>query len=265
MALVRPGQAALLAIDLDGQAVAGPGRDLRGDQHPARPAAEAQQHVAVVVQRAARHYGGKVGAQPLDPHPAHELGDVEGVHADVADRPADPGLGGVGPPAGLLVAVALDRPRQPALRVLDDHLAHRAQVAAGDDLARLADHRIAGIDEGQAIEPAGFRDHAGQVLRLRQVQGRRLVADHVHAGLQRRGRHLEVQVVGRHHRHQLRPVGPRGFRRQHLAPVAIGLVGRHAPGPGGLGVLGAVAAERARDQLDGAVQFGRHPMHRPDE
>jgi hypothetical protein len=49
-ALVRPGQAALLAIDADFQAVAGARRDLRGDQHAARAALEPQQHVAVVVQ-----------------------------------------------------------------------------------------------------------------------------------------------------------------------------------------------------------------------
>ncbi len=63
-----PEQGSLRPRNLEPQAVALAGADLRGDQHARRAVVEAQQDVAVVVERAARHHRAEIGA---------ELGDLQ--------------------------------------------------------------------------------------------------------------------------------------------------------------------------------------------
>ena len=67
-------------------------------------------------------------ASCVDSQAADELGEVEGVRADVADAAAAPGARRVGAPRRLLLAVRLEQRRQPVLRVFDLHDAHRRRA-----------------------------------------------------------------------------------------------------------------------------------------
>jgi hypothetical protein len=171
---------------------------------PAGAALEAQHHLRVVVEPAAGHEGGQLGGQRLELEAGHELREVEGMRADIADRAAGPGAGGVGPPVGLL---ALDRLGQPVLGVFDLHEPYRPERAVGDHRPRLPDHRVAGVVVGQHEERVrlgrGPREVAGLVEGARQ----RLVADDVDAAGEERLGGRRVHVVRRDDRHRLDAVG----------------------------------------------------------
>ena len=169
-----PVEARALAIDSQAQVVLVADADLARDQHTRRTAGETQQHGAVVIEHPARHDAVQRRGDLLHRAAGHELGEVERMHADVADAAARAGLRGVESPARLLVPVALDRRCEPALRVLDQHLRDPAQFAAGDALACLADHRVAGIGVRQRIVQtrcARRRARAGGIRRATIVAG----------------------------------------------------------------------------------------------
>src|SRR3546814_1329448 len=93
-----PFDAPLLRIDSEAQAVALAGGDLRGGQHAGHLAVEVQQDVAIVVQLAPRNDAGQIGDQFLDTQSADIFGELEGVDADIADRPATARARGIGSP-----------------------------------------------------------------------------------------------------------------------------------------------------------------------
>lgn len=75
--------------------------------------------MGIVVEPAALDEDMRVGTERLDLVAGDELGEVEGVRADIADRTGGAGPGGVGAPRGLLLAAVLDPRGEPVLRVLD--------------------------------------------------------------------------------------------------------------------------------------------------
>jgi hypothetical protein len=87
-------------------------------QTPARAVGETQQHVDVIVDRAAGNDGRDVGRHLRDLRAGDELRELERVRADVAER-ARAGQLGIRAPARLLLSALLERGREPALRILD--------------------------------------------------------------------------------------------------------------------------------------------------
>src|SRR3546814_2419579 len=98
------------------------------------------------------------GAERFDREPRNMFGELKGVRPDVAEAAAEPGARGIGAPFGLLVAVRIDRPTEPALRIFGLHQPNTAEIAARDAHARLLDQRIAAIGEGEAVKLAAARD-----------------------------------------------------------------------------------------------------------
>ncbi|MNL15354.1 hypothetical protein D3C87_1363350 [compost metagenome] len=86
--------------------------------------------------------------------------------ANVTDATAQTGLLGQITPCGLLVALPGDVLAQPALWILDDHLAHRADHAAAHHLPRLPDHRVTQVSVGQAVKTIAALDHLFQGQQL---------------------------------------------------------------------------------------------------
>ncbi len=153
---------------------------------------------------------------------------------------AGAGALGVGPPRRLLLSVALDRVGQPVLRILGLHHADVAEDAGLHHLARLPDHRVAGVVVGQHEDLAALLDQRGELLGVGQRRGQRLVADDVDAGLEEGLRRRIMHVVRRDDRHRLDAVGPRRLGPRHLRVVDVGAVGLEAElrarGAGALGV-----------------------------
>jgi len=77
--------------------------------------------------------------------PGYKARDVVGMRADVAEATAGPALRGIRAPGGLFLSGVLKRGGQPVLRVFDLHDANLSELAVGDHLAGLADHRIARV------------------------------------------------------------------------------------------------------------------------
>src|SRR3546814_1236421 len=103
-------------MDAEPQAILVARRDLARLEHPARPAFEAQQRGDIVVEAPARHMRREFGAERFDRQPRDMFGELKGVGSDVAEAAAEARARGIGAPFGLLVAVPVDRPAQPALR-----------------------------------------------------------------------------------------------------------------------------------------------------
>ena len=156
---------------------------------------------------------------------------------------------------------------QPPLRVFDDHLADLAQPAGTDNLTRLFDQRIPRVIVRQAVEQSGAFKQRTQFRRLGKIEGRGLVRDDVEAMFQRRLGRGEVQMVRGDDGDEVHaPVGrQRGFSGHHFLERAVATFRRKEQV--GTRILRPlrVAAERAADQFDLAVEGGRHAMHGPDE
>jgi hypothetical protein len=87
----------------------------------------ADEAVAVVVEPAAFHEGGEVGADFLDLEAGDVAGEVGGVGADVAHAAGGAARFGSVRQAACLLVGALEG-LEPALRILDDDLADVAEV-----------------------------------------------------------------------------------------------------------------------------------------
>src|SRR3546814_11779456 len=81
-------------------------------------------------------------SERFDRQPRDMFGELKGVGSDVAEAAAESRARGIGAPFGLLVAVPVDRPAQPALRIFGLHQPDLAEIAARDAHARLFDQRI---------------------------------------------------------------------------------------------------------------------------
>src|SRR3546814_21123802 len=93
-------------------------------------------------------------SERFDRQPRDMFGELKGVGSDVAEAAAEARARGIGAPFGLLVAVPVDRPAQPALRIFGLHQPDLAEIAARDAHARLFDQPIAAIGEGEPVELA---------------------------------------------------------------------------------------------------------------
>ena len=206
--LLSPRERSLGSVDAEREVVLFTDADLRHADEASGAAREAQQDPRVVVDPAAGNERGNIRGEGLDLEPGHERNEVLRVAADVAECASARELR-VGSPRGLLLAVTLDRVGEPALVVCGDDLADLAERARTDQLARLADHRVAGVvvrdGEDRARACRGGRER----LCLCAGQHHRLVDDHVEPGLDERERGFEVCVVGRDDDDEVESIGAR--------------------------------------------------------
>ncbi len=123
--------------------------------------------------------------------PADEGGEVAPVRADVGEGARAAAEGGVDAPVGVA------RRQQPVLQVGAVDAADVAELAGGDQLARVADDGVVAVDERDRDEAAGVGGVARELLGLGAVERDRLLADDVLAVLERELGQRRVQVVRR--------------------------------------------------------------------
>ena len=196
-----------------------------------------------------------------------QLGEVEGVGADIAEAAAKSGASRIGAPFRLLVAFGVERTAQPALDIFHLHQPDRTKVAAGDAGARLFDQRIARIGEGEGeVLAAGLRG-GGDGAGFLAVHRHRLFAEDVETCIQRGNGDGCMEVVRGDDRHR---VDPFALRQRRFAREQRG-IGRIDPrriepeqvtGPR---ILARIGAECAGRQLPVAVERRGHAMDGADE
>jgi hypothetical protein len=164
------------------------------------------------------------------------------------------------------VPLVLELGGQPILGVLGLHEPELAEQPVGHHGPRLADHRVAGVVVGQHEHAARTVDQLGELPRLLQARGQRLVADDVDAALEERLGGVVVEVVRRHDRHHVDAVvRALALALGHLVEVAVAALGCEPQRrPARLGPLGR-GGERARHQLVAVVEPRRDAVHRADE
>ncbi len=173
----------------------------------------------------------------------------------------------VGAPGGLLLAAGFEARGEPALRILDDHLADLAELAFLDHVARLLHQRIAGVIVRQPVDQAALLHDGGEFLRFLQVQRGGLVAQHMEAVFQRHLGRREVHVVRRDDGDEVHALIHRqcGLGLDHLLEAAVAAARRQEEiRTAGLGALG-VGGEGAADEFDLLIDGRRDAMHRADE
>ena len=240
---------------------------MRGDEYTAGAALQAQQHVSIVVQRAARAHGAEVGAEGFNLQPGHGTQQVFGMRANVAHGARRAAQRRVHTPGGLLAAGGLGGRGQPALVVLHHHLAHRADGTALHHVAHLAHQRVAGVVVGHAKHRALFFDGGHQVARLRTCVHQRLVAHHMEAGFHKGLGHGVVQVVGRDDGNKVDALfgwAAQLVGQQLLPAAVVAVIGQKQVAARGACLVGA-AGEGAGHQFDLAVQRGSLAVHAADE
>ncbi len=154
-----PLERAARAVDAEIRAALLARHDLGRRQDAPRAAAQAQQNADVVVDLAAVQ-AAKVRAQLLDLQSGDGMHHVLRMRSNVGQAARRAGLRRIRAPRSAFVALFLDRLQQPALRVLDHYFDDVAQFAAGDHVARLLHHRVAGVVVGQQEHDAAFLHHA---------------------------------------------------------------------------------------------------------
>ena len=195
--------------------------------------------MGVVVEPPSGHEGRQIRRDGVELEAGDEEREIVGVDADVGEAGGCAGARRIGAPLGLLLAVGVDRLGQPILDVARVNDPDVADLARGDHLARLADHRIAGVVERDREDETGRARERNQFLRLGDRGRERLVADDVDARFQEGlGDGIMEMVRGDDH-HGFDAVRALRLPRGHLAKVRIDPVGREAKiGPGRAGVLG---------------------------
>jgi hypothetical protein len=173
--------------------------------------------------------------------------------------------GSVRQPACLLPPASSGR--EPALVVLDDHLADLADLAGAHHLARLSHHRIAGVVVGHAEHRALARDRARPAHRPGLGVHQRLVAHDMEAGFTKacatgKCTWLGVTMTTKSMRSCAGPLQLVGQQRLPVAVVAR--VGQAQVAARGARLLG-VGRQRAGHQLALAVERDRVAVHRADE
>ena len=151
--------------------------------------------------------------------PGHELGHVDDVRADVAQRPRT---------RVLLLQAPCERHRrvdEPVLPVRRAHLLNRAHDTLGDEVPQEGHRGHAAVGEADHRAHSALGGAGGGIrhrLGLFDRVGERLLAQHVLAGLERGDRDLGVRVARRDDVDDVDVIPS-----DHLAPVG----GRFRPAP----------------------------------
>jgi len=101
--------------------------------------------MAVVIETAAFNEAVEIGGKAVQLEAGDERSEVIGMCSDIAGGAAGAGLRGIRAPSRLFLPGLLNILRQSILRIFHLHDADIAELAILDHLARLTDHRIAGV------------------------------------------------------------------------------------------------------------------------
>ena len=213
-----PKEPALFAIKPDAQAVHFADFDLAREEHATRAILIAEQHRAIIIDRATGNDRCEVRQNFSGLEAGDEFGELECVSADVADAAAGARACRVGSPFGLL---AFGSTSQPTLRIFHHDLANFAQRPGGHPGTGFAHQRIARVGVGQAIRKPGLRDAVRQLSRFGKGCCRWLVANDGNTRRQRRACRGQVVVVGRDDRDKVDPVVARLLGSEHRIEVGI--------------------------------------------
>ena len=224
VALAVPGERAPRAVELEPQRVPAAGAHLRDHQRPARAVVEPQQDVGQILGlhrrvdpldvlcggerldlsgRAPAHRDDsrKVGAELDDAQAGDELGEIEPVRADVADRAQGTAL------VGLEAPVPVGRQCEPVLQIAAVEVPDAAEHAVAHECSRVVDHRVEADVEVGAVHATARAGELEQLAGLVARRGEGLLADDVLARCEdgfdlrvmqvvRRGHVDDVDVVG---------------------------------------------------------------------
>ncbi len=219
----------------------------------------------IVVEAAPFHEGVELRREGGDLVADDELGEVEGMGADVADRAGGAGAGRIRAPFGLLAAGLLDAGGEPILRVFHLHDADGPELARLHHGARLPHQGIAGVIVRDREDQAGFTGELRELIGLAPRGRQRLVADHMDAGLQEGAGGCGMGVVRRDDGDRVDAVLQPPLAARHLVEIAIDAIRLEEQIlAGGLGPL-RVGGEGARHKLPAVVETGRDAVHRADE
>lgn len=189
------------------------------------------------------------------------------MRANVCHASGRPGLFRVRPPGRLLLAFHLDRPVQPALRILRHHLPDFAQLPFPDHRPGLLYHRVASVVMGQGKDSAGLPNDLAQGQRFGEIDPQRFIANDVETGFEERLANRDVHPVGSDDRDEVDPFPGRQLRFCHRHRLVVGINARRIdqqffPRKNRLFRAGG---KSARDQIDLAVESHCHAMHAADE
>src|ERR1700733_12714449 len=112
---MRPVDTSGRAINAYGEVVLFSRRDLAHRQRAVRAVVEAQKGRRLIVEPPLRYRNTEVGAQLGDMHAGDVFGEVECVHADVADAASGPGSLRIRAPLRLAITLGLDLCGEPPL------------------------------------------------------------------------------------------------------------------------------------------------------
>jgi hypothetical protein len=200
------------AVDLEPERGLAAARDLRDDDRATRTAVEAEEDVGEILARdrgllprdigaageglhlprralADGQHGREVREHLDDPPAGDELRRVEPVRADVADGAKLSCALGLEPP------VPVGRQGKPVLQEAAVNVPDLPQLAGVYPRTRLPDQRIEAKVEVRAVDEAGALCQLQELGGLGGREGKRLLADHVLAGLERLLRLRVMQVV----------------------------------------------------------------------
>src|SRR5690606_12946967 len=138
----------------DAEIIFSAGSDLCCRQQARCAIIKLQKNLSIIIQASPFDMNVQVGTEPGDLQPADIFRQVEGVGADIAHATANPALGGIGPPFGLLVVRIFEFLPKPALGIFNIYLSDFSQLSLGDKLSGLLDHRVAGIGMSKAKKEA---------------------------------------------------------------------------------------------------------------
>src|SRR5581483_1060551 len=105
------------------------------------------------------------------------------MRANIADAAREPRFCRISTPCRLLIAAVLQWLHQPVLNVLDKHLPDSAKRSLAHHLTSLAYGRIAGVVVGERENTLAALDKLHQCPRLVEVEGHRLITDHMNTVL----------------------------------------------------------------------------------
>ena len=115
--------------------------------------------------------------------------------------------------------------------------------------------------KNQPAAPNDLRQRQGILHR----GGQWLVADHMNAGLQKRFRRLEMNMIGCDDRDGINAVRPLGFGRGHFGETPVSTFRRDMQIKCSGSAARRIGRQSRRNQLKAIIEPSRHAVHRSNE
>src|SRR5207247_3057689 len=121
-------------------------------------------------------------------------------------------------------------------------------------------HWMAGVVVRHGKKQAGATNHLGQVQRIVESGGKRLVANNVDASLEKRLRRGIVQMVRGHDGYGINAVFPSRLDGSHLPEIRVCAIWRNVQIKRGRTGTNRVGGQRTSHQLETVVKTRGKPM-----